>query len=235
MRLRTTAVVFAGALALVLPTAGQSLADDNDGRTLGTLHYRFVDDGGDERGAQLRPAENDTCYVLTRTSDAEPAVEVVNETESLAVLFDNRTCDGKAERVLEPGQRAQDVEAVSVFFKPVDRQDAGRDDQGRDDQGRDDQGRDDQGREEQGREEQGRDDQGREDQGREDQARDDQGREDQGREDQGRQDEGRGDWNGRDDQAAREDMAREDMAREDMARGDAEGEDFLDRAMRTIG
>ncbi|MFB7464595.1 hypothetical protein ACFCZ1_14035 [Streptomyces sp. NPDC056224] len=216
MRLRTTtAVVFAGALALVLPTAGQSLADDNGGRTLGTLHYRFVDDGGDERSAQLRPAENDTCYVLTRTSDAEPAVEVVNETESLAVLFDNRTCDGKAERVLEPGQRAQDVEAVSVFFKPVDRPDAGRDDQAHEDQAHEDQARD--------------------DQGRDDQARDDQGRQDQAREDQARQDEGRGDWNGRDDQAAREDMAREDMAREDMARGDAEGEDFLDRVLRTIG
>ncbi|MEU9304259.1 hypothetical protein [Streptomyces sp. NPDC048269] len=152
MRLRTTAVVFAGALALILPTAGQSLADDHSSSDLGTLHYRFVDDEGDARSAQLRPAENDTCYVLTRTSDAEPAVEVSNETESLAVLFDNRTCDGKAARVLEPGQRTQDVEVVSVFFKPVEGEQTGKGDgNAREDQAPEDQARDDQAREDQAR------------------------------------------------------------------------------------
>ncbi|MFJ4778341.1 hypothetical protein [Streptomyces sp. NPDC088762] len=116
MRLRTTAAVFAGALALVLPTAGPSLADDHDGRGIGTLHYRLADG----RTAQIRPADNDTCYVLTHASEEDPAVDVVNDTESLAVLFDNRTCDGRAERTLRPGERARGVEAVSVFFKPVE-------------------------------------------------------------------------------------------------------------------
>ncbi|MFG2980809.1 hypothetical protein ACGFYQ_06045 [Streptomyces sp. NPDC048258] len=179
MRLRTTAVVFAGALALVLPTAGQSLADDHSGRTLGTLHYQFVDDDGDERSAQIRPAENNKCYVLTRASDAEPAIEVRNETESLAVLFDNRTCDGKAERVLEPGQRAQDVEAVSVVFEPVDGENAGREDQARDDQAKHDQPSDDQAKDDQAKDDQARDDEGRGDSnGREDHAREDQARDD---------------------------------------------------------
>ncbi|MER5870799.1 hypothetical protein [Streptomyces sp. NPDC002044] len=40
MRLRTTAVVFAGALALVLPPAGPASADDG-GRNLGVLDYRY--------------------------------------------------------------------------------------------------------------------------------------------------------------------------------------------------
>ncbi|MFJ8014221.1 hypothetical protein [Streptomyces sp. NPDC096339] len=120
MRLRTTAAVLAGAVALVLPTAGPSSADDHDGRNLGLLHYRFLDEAGEERTGQIRPAENDTCYVLTHTSRDEPAIEIWNDTESLAVLFGNRSCDGHAERVLDPGERARNVDVVSVFFKPAD-------------------------------------------------------------------------------------------------------------------
>ncbi|MFE1414898.1 hypothetical protein ACFW6F_29500 [Streptomyces sp. NPDC058746] len=119
MRLRTTAAVLAGAVALVLPTAGPSLADDHDGRNLGLLHYRFLDEAGEERTGQIRPAENDTCYVLTHTSRDEPAIEVWNDTESLAVLFGNRSCNGHAERVLDPGERTHNVDVVSVFFKPA--------------------------------------------------------------------------------------------------------------------
>ncbi|MFG2878154.1 hypothetical protein ACGFYU_24640 [Streptomyces sp. NPDC048337] len=221
MRLRTTAAVFAGALALVLPTAGPSLADDHGGRSLGTLHYRFVDQDGEDRSGQIRPAENDTCYVLTRTSEEEPAVEVVNETKSLAELYDNRSCDGKAKRTLRPGERARHVEAVSVFFKPVVEDGAsrpdegrgdwtGRDDEGRGEQGRDDQGRDDQGRGEQGRDDQGRGDHGRDDHGRDDQGRGDQGRDDQGRGDHGRDDQGRGEQ-GRDEQGRPDNGGREDQ------------------------
>lgn len=137
MRLRTTAAVFAGALALVLPTAGPALADDHDGRGLGTLHYRIVDEDDGVRNAQIRPADNDTCYVLNGTSANEPAVEVLNRTESLALLFDNRGCAGRAERTLRPGERARGVDAVAVLFKPVDgRGDwSGRDDEGPDDEG----------------------------------------------------------------------------------------------------
>ncbi|MER5412683.1 hypothetical protein [Streptomyces virginiae] len=148
MRLRSTAAVFVGALALALPTAGPSTADDHGERALGTLHYRYLDAAGTERRGQIRPADNDTCYLLTRTSRDEPAIEVRNDTESLAVLFDNRGCDGEAEKVLKPGENAKRVEVVSVYFKPVDEADAGRGDNGgtggngtwpgRDDQSRDD-------------------------------------------------------------------------------------------------
>ncbi|MFJ8564390.1 hypothetical protein [Streptomyces sp. NPDC093514] len=145
MRLRPTAAVIVGALALALPTAAPSLADDHGERALGTLHYQYLDASGATRNGQIRPAGNDTCYVLTRTSRDEPAIEVRNETESLAVLFDNRSCEGEAEAVLKPGGRAKRVEVVSVYFKPADREDTGRGDNGgngtwpgRGDQGRDD-------------------------------------------------------------------------------------------------
>ncbi|MFE9478608.1 hypothetical protein ACFYNM_08375 [Streptomyces spororaveus] len=130
MRLRSTAAVFVGALVLALPTAGPSMADDHGERALGTLHYQYLDAAGIERRGQIRPADNDTCYLLTRTSRDEPAIEVRNDTESLAVLFDNRSCDGEAEKVLKPGERASRVEVVSVYFKPVDGEDPGRGDNG---------------------------------------------------------------------------------------------------------
>ncbi|MFJ7589932.1 hypothetical protein ACIQZO_21620 [Streptomyces sp. NPDC097617] len=144
MRLRSTAAVIVGALALALPTAGPSLADDHGERALGTLHYTYLDAGGAQRNGQIRPADNDTCYLLTRTSRDEPAIEVRNDTESLAVLFDNRSCEGEAEAVLKPGGKAKRVEVVSVYFKPVVA-DAGNGGNGgngtwpgRGDQGRDD-------------------------------------------------------------------------------------------------
>ncbi|MFD8950534.1 hypothetical protein ACFV0B_16905 [Streptomyces xanthophaeus] len=200
MRLRTTAAaVFVGAAALVLPTAAPSLAD---GPGLGTLHYRFVEDDGDERRAQIRPADNDTCYLLTHTSRSEPAVEVINETRSQAVLFDNPGCSGRAERVLQPGQRARNLEAVAVFFKPADGN--GRGDQGnggwtgREDEGRGEQGDGEQGDGEQGDGEQGnggwtgREDEGRGEQGRGDQTGDQTG-DDEDSTDTGRGEQGRGD------------------------------------------
>ncbi|MFF4423623.1 hypothetical protein ACFY04_23050 [Streptomyces sp. NPDC001549] len=130
MRLRPTVAVFVGALALALPTAGPSVADDHGERALGTLHYQYLDAAGSERRGQIQPADNDTCYLLTRTSRDEPAIEVRNETESLAVLFDNRSCNGEAEKVLKPGEKANRVEAVSVYFKPVDEEDSGLGDNG---------------------------------------------------------------------------------------------------------
>ncbi|MFI1648908.1 hypothetical protein ACH4XT_18485 [Streptomyces avidinii] len=130
MRLRSTAAVIVGALALALPTAGPSLADDHGERALGTLHYEYLDASGAPRNGRIRPAGNDTCYLLTRTSRDEPAIEVRNETQSLAVLFDNRSCEGEAETVLQPGGRAKQVEVVSVYFKPVDDEEAGLGDNG---------------------------------------------------------------------------------------------------------
>ncbi|MFB7265450.1 hypothetical protein ACFCXH_25360, partial [Streptomyces nojiriensis] len=151
MRLRSTAAVFVGALALALPTAGPSVADDHGERALGTLHYQYLDAAGSERRGQIRPADNDTCYLLTRTSRDEPAIEVRNETESLAVLFDNRSCEGEAEKVLKPGEKAQRVEVVSVYFKPVAEEDSGTGGNGGNGTwpGRDDRPRDDEADEEQ--------------------------------------------------------------------------------------
>ncbi|MBT2608402.1 hypothetical protein J7I97_08885 [Streptomyces sp. ISL-87] len=132
MRLRTTAAALIGALAIVLPAAGPSLATDHDGRdgrghrTLGELQYRFFDDDGEERSARIRPADNDTCYRLTGTTEEDPAFEVRNETRSLAVLYSDRSCGGRAERTLEPGQRARDVEVASVLFKPFEDDEGGR-------------------------------------------------------------------------------------------------------------
>ncbi|WP_405449721.1 hypothetical protein [Streptomyces erythrochromogenes] len=120
MRLGTTAAVFVGALALVLPTAGPSLADDQGDRPLGTLHYRYLDDAGRERQGQIRPADDGTCYLLTGTSRNEPAVDVRNRTRSRALLFDNPGCSGRAVATLRPNGAVSDVEVVAAFFKPVD-------------------------------------------------------------------------------------------------------------------
>ncbi|MBT2466518.1 hypothetical protein J7E97_01225 [Streptomyces sp. ISL-66] len=150
MRLRTTAAALLAALALVLPTAGQSLANDHDDRDgLGELLYRY-NDGDDTRHGRLEPADNDTCYQLTHASRNHPAFAVHNETESLAVLFENRSCGGQAEEVLEPGESAHDLEVRSVLFKPTDEHHHGRHD-GRDDDRRDDDRRDDEDRSHSGR------------------------------------------------------------------------------------
>lgn len=123
MRLRTTAIALTGALALVLPTAGLSYANDHDDReNLGTLHYRYSDDG-DTRHGRIEPADNDTCYQLTNASRNHPAFQVRNDTESLAVLFEDRFCGGHAVETLEPGERADDLEVRSVLFKPADDED----------------------------------------------------------------------------------------------------------------
>lgn len=143
MRLRTTATALVGALALVLPTAGLSYANDHDDdrEHLGTLHYRYSDDGDTRRG-RIEPADNDTCYQLTHASRNHPAFQVRNDTESLAVLFEDRSCGGSAVETLEPGERADDLEVRSVYFKPTDDWDHhGRHDGRHDDDWRDDEDR----------------------------------------------------------------------------------------------
>ncbi|MFE6833519.1 hypothetical protein ACFVFI_01560 [Streptomyces sp. NPDC057705] len=256
MRLRTTAAALVGALALVLPTAGPSLADDHGDRVLGTLNYRFVNDNDIEESGQIRPADTNTCYVLARTSQDKPAIAVQNNTKSRAHLFANRNCSGEEVATLRPDGQVNRVGAVSAYFTPVDAEDDGRGDndgrgdwnnggdQGRGDQGRDDQARDDEARDDLGRDDQGRDDEARDDQARDDEARDDQGRGDQARDDQARDDQARDDQ-ARDDQArddeARDDQGRGDQARDDQARDDQardqdeDEEDLLDVVFRAIG
>ncbi|MFJ5805581.1 hypothetical protein [Streptomyces sp. NPDC093093] len=121
MRARTTAAAFLGALALVLPASGQAMADDDhdDRHTLGRLYYVVEDEDGDEYTRHISPADNDTCYELTGTSRHQPATEAYNRTESLAVLFEGRGCNGRAVRTLAPGDGAHDVEALSVYFRPT--------------------------------------------------------------------------------------------------------------------
>ncbi len=136
MRLRPTAAALLGALALILPAAGTSLAighGDDDGwhDDLGRLDYRL--ENGDVRS--IRPADNDTCYELTGASRSNPARAVRNRTESIAVLFRERGCDGRATRTLQPNDEVHDVSVRSVFFKPThtddDRWDDGRWDEDR--------------------------------------------------------------------------------------------------------
>ncbi|MFE6909258.1 hypothetical protein [Streptomyces erythrochromogenes] len=159
MRLGTTAAVFVGALALVLPVAGPSAADDQGDRSLGTLHYRYLDDAGRERQGQIRPADVGTCYLLTGTSRNEPALDVRNRTRSQALLFDNPGCGGRAVATLRPNGSVSDVEVVAAFFKPVDGagQEPGRGDWGNGGEQGQDQGRGDWGNG--GEQQQGRGDQ----------------------------------------------------------------------------
>ncbi|MFJ1565521.1 hypothetical protein ACIOG8_15025 [Streptomyces erythrochromogenes] len=218
MRLGTAAAVFVGALALVLPTAGPSPADDQGDRALGTLHYRYLDDAGRERQGKIRPADDGTCYLLTGTSRNEPAVDVRNRTRSRALLFDNPGCSGRAVATLRPNGAVSDVEVVAAFFKPVDEagQEPGRGDWNNGgDQG---EGRGDWNNG--GDQGQGRGDQNDEDAADEDTADESDGA------DQGQ---GRGDWGnggqGRGDQAA---------AEEEEGETDVE-EDFLSMVLRAIG
>ncbi|MFD2122605.1 hypothetical protein ACFSNO_29135 [Streptomyces cirratus] len=98
MRARTTAAALLGALAIVLPTAGATLAADHDdddaaarSAAWSTSSRTTTRGAGDDEHRQIRPADNDTCYRLTGTSWENPATTVRNETESLAVLFRTAT------------------------------------------------------------------------------------------------------------------------------------------------
>ncbi|MFE7185016.1 hypothetical protein [Streptomyces erythrochromogenes] len=234
MRLGTTAAVFVGALALVLPTAGPSLADDQGGRALGTLQYRYLDDAGRERQGQIRPADDGTCYLLTGTSRNEPAVDVRNRTRSRALLFDNPGCSGRAVATLRPNGAVSDVEVVAAFFQPVDGagQEPGRGEWNNGGEQGQDQG------------------QGRGDWANGGEQGQDQGRGEWNNGGEQGQDQGRGDWgNGGDQQQGRGDQtdAEEEEAEEaeEAEEGEEGGEeaeeetdaeeDFLSMVLRAIG
>ncbi|MFD3541276.1 hypothetical protein ACFWUQ_17515 [Streptomyces sp. NPDC058662] len=234
MRLRTTTAVFAGALALVLPTAGPSAADDGRDRDLGRIQYRFVDGEGRERGAQIRPAGQDTCYLLTGASERRPTVEVRNETRSRALLFRDRGCGGPAQRVLEPGESARGLRVVAVFLRPAGHEHGGR--PGRGEGGQGDGGWD--GREEQGRPggEGGQEDGGRDWEGREDEGGGEGGQGDggwDGREEQNRPD-GASDAGAADEADATPDGAQADERAGGAGGGGAAG-DLLSRILRSFG
>ncbi|MFG2228991.1 hypothetical protein ACGFNX_03065 [Streptomyces sp. NPDC048723] len=234
MRLRSTAAVFVGALALALPTAGPSVADDHGERALGTLHYQYLDAAGSERRGQIRPADNDTCYLLTRTSRDEPAIEVRNETESLAVLFDNRSCNGEAEKVLKPGEKAKRVEVVSVYFKPVDEEDPGRGGNGGNGGNGTGPGRDDRPRDDEANEDltggNGGNGTGP---GRDDRPRDDEANEDLTGGNGGNG--GNGTWPGRDDQSRDDQTDQNQNQNQNRDDEEEEEEDFLAAIFRALG
>ncbi|WP_405980352.1 hypothetical protein [Streptomyces sp. NBC_00158] len=110
MRLRTTAVALAGALALVLPTAATALADDGE-----ALSYSFQQNGESKTG-QVSDLAEDKCHALAVT-DASAIEEVVNETGKVALLFGNKDCEGEPVAAVGPGEKAGDLDAVAVAFE----------------------------------------------------------------------------------------------------------------------
>ncbi|GAA0277585.1 hypothetical protein GCM10010302_14080 [Streptomyces polychromogenes] len=110
MRLRTTAAALAGALALVLPAGAQAFADDGK-----ALNYVYVDQSNQEKNGQLKDAGSDKCHALP--SAASEVVEAVNETDSVALIFDEADCGGEPVATLQPGEKAGDFHAASVVFQ----------------------------------------------------------------------------------------------------------------------
>ncbi|MFF4327552.1 hypothetical protein ACFYZT_13595 [Streptomyces sp. NPDC001591] len=121
MRLRTSAAALAGALALVLPAGAQAFADEGK-----ALNYVYVDGSHAEKNAQIKEMGTDTCHALP--SNASDVVEAVNETDSVALLFEEEECGGTPVATLQPGEKAGDFHAASVVFQRARKQDeqAGR-------------------------------------------------------------------------------------------------------------
>ncbi|MFF5704478.1 hypothetical protein ACFY7H_18535 [Streptomyces sp. NPDC012794] len=115
MRLRTTAVALVGALTLVLPTAGSALADDG-----GAFNYTFLQDGASTSG-QVSDLTEGRCHVLAVT-DGASIEEVVNETDMVALLFDNQHCKGRPVATAGPGEMAGDFKAVAVRFESAEQE-----------------------------------------------------------------------------------------------------------------
>ncbi|MFH7599406.1 hypothetical protein WDV06_30550 [Streptomyces racemochromogenes] len=116
MRLRTTAAALAGALALVLPAGAQAFADDGK-----ALNYVYVDQNNTEKNGQLKDMGADKCHALP--SAASEVVEAVNETDSVALIFEEADCGGAPVATLQPGEKAGDFHAASVVFQQAHRED----------------------------------------------------------------------------------------------------------------
>ncbi|MEU8438600.1 hypothetical protein AB0F18_38085 [Streptomyces sp. NPDC029216] len=122
MRLRTTAAALAGALALVLPAGAQAFADDGQ-----ALNYVYVDRDNAEKNAQIKDSASDQCHALP--SAASNVVEAVNETESVALLFEDAKCQGEPAAKLQPGESAGDLHAAAVVFEQARKQEQPQADQ----------------------------------------------------------------------------------------------------------
>ncbi|MFZ3492054.1 hypothetical protein ACODT5_02235 [Streptomyces sp. 5.8] len=108
MRLRTTAAVLVGAMAIILPTASQALADDSN-----AFNYTFMK-AGKPQHAQINDLSEEKCHDLAVANGS--VTEIANETKKVALLFDNATCSGEPVLAAEPGDRAGDFKAVAVAF-----------------------------------------------------------------------------------------------------------------------
>ncbi|MFE2479857.1 hypothetical protein [Streptomyces sp. NPDC059389] len=112
MRLRTTAAALAGALALVLPAGAQAFADEGK-----ALDYVYVDQQNAEKNAQIKDVGADQCHALPSASSK--VLEVVNRTDSEALLFEDAECNGEPVATLQPGDKAGDFHAAAVVFRKV--------------------------------------------------------------------------------------------------------------------
>ncbi|MFJ3925799.1 hypothetical protein [Streptomyces sp. NPDC090022] len=120
MRLRITAAAFVGALALVLPTGAQALADDGK-----AFNYRFVDESGKEHAAQISDLADGKCLPLHEAS-ADQSLEVSNQTDSVALLFAGKDCSGEPVVAAGPNEENGDFKAGSVRFEQVAQQEPGK-------------------------------------------------------------------------------------------------------------
>ncbi|KMO93958.1 single stranded DNA-binding domain-containing protein [Streptomyces roseus] len=112
MRLRTTAAALAGALALVLPAGAQAFADDGK-----VLDYVYVDPQNAEKNAQVKDVGADQCHALPSASSQ--VLEVVNRTDSTALMFEDAACEGEPVATLQPGDKAGDFHAAAVVFRQM--------------------------------------------------------------------------------------------------------------------
>ncbi|MFE2879533.1 hypothetical protein ACFXG6_22650 [Streptomyces roseus] len=112
MRLRTTAAALAGALALVLPAGAQAFADEGK-----VLDYVYVDSQNAEKNAQVKDVGGDQCHALPSASSQ--VLEVVNRTDSTALMFEDAACEGEPVATLQPGDKAGDFHAAAVVFRQM--------------------------------------------------------------------------------------------------------------------
>ncbi|KOY56194.1 hypothetical protein [Streptomyces sp. XY332] len=113
MRIRTAAVALAGALALTLPVGAQAFADDGQ-----SFNYVFLKDGESQQ-AQISDLTEGTCHELAVTDGA--VQEIANDSDMVALLFDNATCSGEPVVAAGPGEKVGDIKAVAVAFERAER------------------------------------------------------------------------------------------------------------------
>ncbi|MFI6006590.1 hypothetical protein ACIA98_40660 [Streptomyces sp. NPDC051366] len=117
MRLRTTAVALAGALALTLPAGAQAFADDGQ-----AFNYVFLKDG-ERQLAQISDVTEGKCQKLAVADGA--VQEIANDTDMVALLFDNATCSGEPVVAAGPGEKVGDITAVAVAFEHAEHAEQG--------------------------------------------------------------------------------------------------------------